>query len=65
MASRKKHEVSPKEFAKTERDPASLKDVESVVQQVMRHDAKPENKSVNRQPARAELQKRWSLFRRS
>ena len=61
---RKKHEVSPEEFAKTERDPASLTDVESVVRQVLSHEAKPEKKSLNQQPPRAELRKPWRLLRR-
>lgn len=50
-------------FAETERDPVSRSEVESAVRQVLGHPAKPEKRSENREPSKAEINQRWKMRR--
>ena len=52
-------------FANTQRDPVTLTDVEAAMRQVMKHPAKPQKGSVNREPTMEELNLRWRLARRA
>ena len=55
----------PAAFAETERDPATLSDMETAMRQVLEHPAKPVATSENREPTKAELNKRWKLVPRA
>ena len=57
--------ASAKAFRETERDPATLSDVEAVMRQVMKHPARPAAKSENREPTNEELNRKWKLTRRN
>ncbi len=51
-------------IAETERDDATMADMEAAMRQVMAHPANPAAKSENREPTKAELSQRWKLTRR-
>ena len=54
----------PAVFAETERDDATMADMEAAMRQVMAHPARPVAKSENREPTKEELNQRWKLTRR-
>ncbi len=53
-----------KAFAETKRDPVALADMKAAMRQIMSRPEKPEPKSENRTPTKAELNQRWKLTRR-
>lgn len=61
---KRKPKINLAAFAETERDPATVADVEAAVRQVMQHPAKPVATSENREPTKEELNQRWKLTRR-
>jgi len=55
--------ISKAAFAKTPRSAVTMRDVERAVGQVLRHPDRPVTKSENREPTKAELNRRWKLTR--
>ena len=52
------------EFEKTERRPVSRKTFEEALRQILASDQPNPSKAPNREPATAELKRRWRLDRR-
>ena len=61
---RRPEKVNRRAFDETERETVTRAEVETAVRQVMKHPAKPEKQSENREPTREELNRRWKMMRR-
>ena len=58
-----KHRIDVDEFKKTERNSTTLPELEGVLDNIMKHPAKPIKKSENREPRKNEIQNCWKLKR--
>lgn len=52
------------QFDKTEREPVTRAEFEEALKQILASDAPERPTSENREPTKAELEKRWKLVRR-